>query len=190
MPSETFDQMDFVLAKNGTDDNEITARIQQMEEFNQIFADQEQTTSNFYSNEPHELKVAESSLKEKPDSVEILIERSVESDEKGSIASNEEAGMHTHQNASVGFMQTPLPPEDVAIDEMNLIWKKTTELLKTQIKEEVQLASDNLKRLRSDNHKYYRVELPQTELDKYKSSRKKDEFKVVLLLHSEETNKN
>jgi hypothetical protein len=34
MPSETFDQMDFALAKNGTDDNEITARIQQMEEFN------------------------------------------------------------------------------------------------------------------------------------------------------------
>ena len=182
--------MDFALAKNGADENEITARIQQMEEFNQIFADQEQTTSNFYSDQQYELKMAESSLKEKPESAEILIEKSVESDEKGSFASNQEAGFNTHQNASVGFMQTPLPPEAVAVDEMNLLWKKTTELLKTQIREEVQLASDNLKRLRSDNHKYYRVELPHTELDKFKSSRKKDEFKVVLLLHSEENNKN
>ena len=107
-----------------------------MEEFNQIFADQEQTTSNFYSDQ-YELKVAESSVKDKPDSVEILIEKSLESEDKGSIASNQEAGFHTHQNASVGFMQTPLPPEAVAVDEMNLLWKKTTELLKTQIREEV-----------------------------------------------------
>jgi hypothetical protein len=32
--------------------------------------------------------MAESSLKEKPESAEILIEKSVESDEKGSFASN------------------------------------------------------------------------------------------------------
>ena len=80
--------MDFALAKNGADENEITVRIQQMEEFNQIFADQEQTTSNFYSDQQYELKMAESSLKEKPESAEILIEKSVESEEKGSFASN------------------------------------------------------------------------------------------------------
>jgi hypothetical protein len=34
-------------------------------------------------------------------------------------------------------MQTPLPPEALAVEEMNLLWKKTTELLKTQIREEV-----------------------------------------------------
>ena len=99
MPSETFDQMDFALAKNGADDNEITARIQQMEEFNQIFADQEQTTNNFYSEQPNDQKGAESSYKEKIDSVELLIEKSVESDGKGSCASNEEAGVATHQNS-------------------------------------------------------------------------------------------
>jgi hypothetical protein len=40
--------------------------------------------------------VAESSYKEKIDSVELLIEKSVESEDKGSCASNEEAGIATH----------------------------------------------------------------------------------------------
>lgn len=91
--------MDFVLnRKDGSDENEIAKRIQQLQEFNQIFADQEQTTKEFYSSMPHDTKLgfAGNDFKPKMDRIELLENKSEHSVGQGSFDSDDEVRAYTY----------------------------------------------------------------------------------------------
>ncbi len=66
----------------------------------------------------------------KMDTIEIIPEKEEHSEASGSFGSNEEVGHFTHQQEKIDF-NTPMPPDSVNTDEMNMLWRKTTELLKT-----------------------------------------------------------
>ena len=48
------------------------------------------------------------------------------------------------------------------------LWKKLQDLIRNQFREEQQVVRDKVKKLTSQHKKYFKVNLPKTELDKFK----------------------
>lgn len=61
------------------------------------------------------------------------------------------------------------------------LWKKLQDLMRNQFREEQQVVREKDKKLTSQHKKYFKIELPKTELDKFKPGKKMDDFKVNLV---------
>ena len=61
------------------------------------------------------------------------------------------------------------------------LWKKLQDLIRNQFREEQQVVRDKVKKLTSQHKKYFKVNLPKTELDKFKPGKSMNDFVVNLV---------
>lgn len=61
------------------------------------------------------------------------------------------------------------------------LWKKLQDLMRNQFREEQQVVREKDKKLHSQHKKYFKVLLPQSELDKFKPGKGMKDFKVNLV---------